>query len=162
MACYPGTNIPAILHPFCSAKNVEKDLLPSSEIVEQLLILLFSLDSKCLYFCTLRRGMEREENKICMILWFHDLSVRFQPLFLNLINHIFRVLSPNRPFQELNIKLQSTTNVIIKLSLSSQKRAHIFAQNLQVFSGRRSHLPPSSSRWPPSSFCFHKLSNGRH
>ena len=46
MACYPVTNIPAILHPFCSAKNVEKDLLPSSEIVEQLLILLFSLDSK--------------------------------------------------------------------------------------------------------------------
>ena len=51
MPCYPKTHIPAILHPFCCAKNTEKDLLPSSEIVEQLLILLFSLDSKCLYIC---------------------------------------------------------------------------------------------------------------
>ena len=39
--------------------------------------------------------------------WFHDFSVLFQPLFLNFIKtHIFRVLSPNRPYQELNTNLK--------------------------------------------------------
>ena len=31
MPCYPATHIQAILHPFCCAKNTEKDLLPSRD-----------------------------------------------------------------------------------------------------------------------------------
>ena len=45
----------------------------------------------------------------------------FQPLFLNFANHIFRVLSPHRPYQELNIISSLTINVHRKLSLSSRQ-----------------------------------------
>ena len=36
---------------------------------------------------------------------FHDFSVLLQPLFLNNLSHIFQVLLPNRPYQELNINI---------------------------------------------------------
>ena len=92
----------------------------------------------------------------------------FQPLFLNFTNHIFRVLSPHRPYQELNIVWHLTINVHRQLSLScihsenlspSSKNSKVW----QVLGGLFTHLPPTpNTRWPPKppSWCTSRFKGG--
>ena len=74
---------------------------------------------------------------------FHDFGVLCQPLFLNQFKHILRVLSPNRPYQELNTNITNNNK--------SAKKTFPFTQNcptcslkiLQVFGGQSLSLAPT-------------------